>query len=111
MHPGGIITELTKFMSKEALDKSGYLDADGKPIIDPDRNMKSPAQGAATAVWCATSHQLDGMGGVYCENCDISQALPADSTELLGVRPWAMDPIAAERLWTLSEELTGVTFP
>jgi len=111
VHPGGIITELTKFMSKEDLANSGHFDAEGKPIIDPERNMKSPAQGAATAVWCATSPQLDGMGGVYCENCDISLALPADSAELLGVRPWAMDPVAAERLWALSERLTGVTFP
>jgi NAD(P)-dependent dehydrogenase (short-subunit alcohol dehydrogenase family) len=111
VHPGGVITELVKFLPKEALDKSGYLDTEGRPIIDPERNMKTPAQGAATAVWCATSAQLDGMGGVYCENCDIAPALPAGSTDLLGVRPWATDPVAADRLWTLSETLTGVTFP
>ena len=111
VHPGGIITDLSKYMPKEALAKSGYLDAEGKPIIDPERNMKSPAQGAATAVWCAVSPELNGMGGVYCENSDIAPALPADSTELLGVRPWATDPVAADRLWTLSEKLTGVSFP
>ena len=111
VHPGGIITDLSKYMPKEALAKSGYLDADGKPIIDPERNMKSPAQGAATAVWCATSPQLIGMGGVYCENSDIAPGLAADSTELLGVRPWAMDPVAADKLWILSEKLTGVRFP
>ena len=111
VHPGGIITDLSKYMPKEALAKSGYLDAEGKPIIDPERNMKSPAQGAATAVWCAVSPELNGMGGVYCENSDIAPALPADSTELLGVRPWATDAVAADRLWTLSEELTGVRFP
>ncbi len=111
VHPGGIITDLSKYMPKEALAKSGYLDAEGKPIIDPERNMKSPTQGAATAVWCAVSPELNGMGGVYCENSDIAPALPADSTELLGVRPWATDPVAADRLWTLSEELTGVRFP
>jgi len=111
VHPGGVITDLTKYMSKEALAKSGHLDAEGRPIIDPERNMKSPEQGAATAVWCAVSAELDGMGGVYCENCDIAPALAADSPELLGVRPWATDPAAADRLWTLSEQLTGVTFP
>jgi NAD(P)-dependent dehydrogenase (short-subunit alcohol dehydrogenase family) len=31
-----------------------------------------------------------------------------DSTELRGVRPRATDPIAAGRLWQLSEQLTGV---
>ncbi len=111
VHPGGIITELTKFMPKEALAASGYVDAAGKPIIDPERNMKSPAQGAATAVWCALSPELNGMGGVYCENCDIAPLLPDDSTDLLGVRSWAVDPVAAERLWALSGELTGVRFP
>jgi hypothetical protein len=71
--------------------------------------MKTPEQGAATSVWCATSRQLEGLGGVYCENCDIAIAVPADSTEQLGVRPWATDPELADRLWRLSERLTGVT--
>ena len=34
----------------------------------------------------------------------------ADSASNDGVSPWAIDPKAAERLWTLSEELTGVKF-
>jgi hypothetical protein len=49
------------------------------------------------------------MGGVYCENCDIAVAVPADSKEMLGVRPRAIDPGFAERLWSLSEGLTGGT--
>ena len=69
--------------------------------------MKSPEQGAATSVWCATSPELDGLGGVYCENCDIARALPADSTDMLGVRPWATNPDFADRLWALSESFTG----
>jgi len=49
------------------------------------------------------------MGGVYCEDCDIARALPGDdSKELRGVRPRATDPVAAGRLWQLSEQLTGV---
>jgi hypothetical protein len=27
-----------------------------------------------------------------------------------GVLPWAIDPELAERLWTLSEQMTGVKF-
>ena len=70
--------------------------------------MKTPQQGAATSVWCATSPQLNGMGGVYCEDCDIARALPSDdSNELHGVRPRATDPVAAGRLWQVSEQLTG----
>lgn len=111
VHPGGVITELTKFMTDEEKARSPHFDADGQPVIDPENNMKTAEQGAATAVWCAVSPQLAGMGGVYCENCNIAPALPAESTDLLGVRPWATDPAAADRLWTLSEQLTGVTFP
>ena len=47
--------------------------------------FKTPEQGAATATWCATSPQLDGMGGVYCEDCDI--AAPTDAEDAVtGVR-------------------------
>ena len=70
--------------------------------------FKTAEQGAATSVWCATSAQLEAMGGVYCEDVNIASAVAADSTEGTGVRPWATDPNLAERLWIISEELTGV---
>ncbi|HEY0235433.1 MAG TPA: oxidoreductase [Afipia sp.] len=110
VHPGGIITELTKYMSQEEIQATGHVDKDGKPIIDPSRGMKSPQQGAATSIWCATSPQLDGKGGIYCENCDIAVPISNDANGSSGVKPWATDPALAERLWTLSEKLTGVTF-
>jgi hypothetical protein len=72
--------------------------------------MKTAEQAAATSVWCSTSRQLDGLGGLYCENCDVAMAVPATSTELLGVRPWAIDPEMANRLWHSSEQLTGRRF-
>ncbi|MNW13397.1 oxidoreductase [compost metagenome] len=50
------------------------------------------------------------MGGVYCEDCNIAVAVPADSSLGYGVRPWATDPDLARRLWKLSEELTGASF-
>ena len=59
---------------------------------------------AATAGKCeATSTQLDGMGGVYCEDCDIAEAVTADFTGGYGVKPWARDDALADRLWALSE--------
>lgn len=109
VHPGGIVTDLIRNMSKAEIDACGIIDKSGNPIIDPENNKKTPQQGAATSVWCATSPQLNGMGGVYCEDCDIARALPTDdSKELHGVRPRATDPVAAGRLWQLSEYLTGV---
>ena len=109
VHPGGIATDLIRHMSQAEIDASHIIDKDGNPIIDPHNNKKTPQQGAATSVWCATSPQLNGMGGVYCQDCDIAPALPTDdSTEMRGVRPRATDPVAAGRLWQLSEQLTGV---
>jgi hypothetical protein len=66
-------------------------------------------QGAATSVWCAASPQLAEMGGVYCQDVDSAPVLPSDSSSNVGVRDYAIDPVAAERLWKLSEDLTGVT--
>lgn len=108
VHPGGIVTDLVRHMSTEQLEASQVIDKDGKPIIDPENNKKTPQQGAATSVWCATSPQLNGMGGVYCADCEIASALPCDgSTQMHGVRPRATDPVAAGRLWQLSEQLTA----
>jgi hypothetical protein len=51
--------------------------------------------------------QLDGMGGVYCEDCDIAEmAQEGDASQ--GVRDYAIDPEQAQRLSALSAELTGI---
>jgi NAD(P)-dependent dehydrogenase (short-subunit alcohol dehydrogenase family) len=111
VHPGGVVTDLIRYMTTEEVRAYGVLDEHARPIIDPARNMKTPEQGAATSVWCATSAQLEGLGGVYCEDCDIAVPVPGDSKELRGVRPWAIDREFARELWNLSERLTGVRFP
>ncbi|RKP58334.1 SDR family NAD(P)-dependent oxidoreductase [Cohnella endophytica] len=72
--------------------------------------FKTIKQGAATSIWCATSEALNDKGGVYCEDCDIAEAVPVGSLSGYGVRPWAIDPDNAQRLWQLSEKLTGVKF-
>jgi NAD(P)-dependent dehydrogenase (short-subunit alcohol dehydrogenase family) len=100
VHPGGILTGLGKFMTPEETES----------LVARARNMmKTVEQGAATTVWCAVSGQLDALGGVYCENCNVAEPVPADSQETRGVRPWAMDPALAARLWTLSERITGLS--
>ena len=118
VHPGAIITDLVRHLDEETLRGFGALDEQGRPVADLAKGLKSVPQGAATSVWTAASPQLDGMGGVYCEDSDISPVLPADSVaeagripQEVGVRQWAIDPDAAERLWTLSERLTGVALP
>ena len=100
-HPGAVITELLRSM--DADEQRAVIDRAGKMA----GGFKTTEQGAATSVWCATSAQLDGMGGVYCEDADIAAAVPADLDGPHGVRPWAMDADAAEQLWQLSEHWTG----
>ncbi|MDX2237360.1 MAG: SDR family NAD(P)-dependent oxidoreductase [Hyphomonadaceae bacterium] len=103
VHPGGIMTDLQRFMPKEEQMAMGWIDAEGRV----NERFKTPEQGAATSVWCAVNAQLDGKGGVYCEDCDIAEAVSADDPRWSGVRPWAIDPAQAERLFALSAQMTG----
>jgi NAD(P)-dependent dehydrogenase (short-subunit alcohol dehydrogenase family) len=114
LHPGSIITNLGQNWSQEQLRAFGVIDAQGNPIIDPSRAMKTIPQGAATQVWCATNPRLADIGGVYCENVDVAGIVPPeertnfgpdDSTRKVGVMPHAIDPVAAGRLWEVSDKL------
>lgn len=109
LHPGAILTPLVRHLDLDDLRRVGALDAAGQLNPPSQSGFKNVAQGAATAVWCATSAQLDGMGGVYCEDCDIAALVPDDSTGP-GVRRWATDPAQARQLWALSEQMTGMRF-
>lgn len=104
VHPGSILGPLARHLSREEIDMFGAANEDGTPVIDPTRDMKTPEQGAATTIWCATAPELNGFGGVYCEDCDIA---PVETVGRFGVRPFAIDPDTAEALWTESVRLTG----
>lgn len=106
VHPGSILGNLARYLTREEIDAYGAVNPDGTPVIDPARDMKNAAQGAATIVWCATAPELDGIGGVYCEDCDIARVEVEGN---FGVRPYAIDPITAEALWRESERLTGIS--
>lgn len=110
VHPGRIATtDLVRHLNDDDFRLFGLIGADGKRIADT--MSKTIAQGAATSVWCAASPRLDGMGGVYCEDADIAPAIAADApADAAGVRPWAIDPDDARRLWAISETLTAARF-
>ncbi|MGG6312519.1 oxidoreductase [Paenibacillus macerans] len=115
VHPGSIVTDLSRHLSDEEMQAMGALDAEGRRAFsEMTEEQKSVPEGAATQVWCAVSPQLDGKGGVYCQNADIAPLIPRDRIEEPGVSggvfPWAVDESSARRLWSLSEELTGVSF-
>jgi NAD(P)-dependent dehydrogenase (short-subunit alcohol dehydrogenase family) len=108
VHPGGILTPLTRHLSDDdlkAFDLIRQPDGSISQLAASGRRFKDVPQGAATTIWCATSPQLDGMGGVYCEDCDIAEVIPGDITLPTGMAPWACDPELAEKLWVLSEQL------
>ncbi|HEX4691021.1 MAG TPA: SDR family NAD(P)-dependent oxidoreductase [Solirubrobacteraceae bacterium] len=107
VHPGGIMTPLQRHLPREEMVALGWLDEQGNPTPEAAAQFKTPEQGAATEVWAATSPQLDGMGGVYLEDCDVAEVAP-ESGERVGVKDYAIDPEQAQRLWALSGELTGV---
>ncbi|GAA0394920.1 SDR family NAD(P)-dependent oxidoreductase [Streptomyces luteireticuli] len=104
VHPGSILTPLQRHVPREEQVAQGWMSEDGTPA----EGFKSPAQGAATTVWAATSPLLDGHGGAYCQDCDIAGPATTDDMLVGGVKPWATDRDAAARLWELSAELTGV---
>ena len=105
LHPGKIFTPLQRHLTQREMIGAGWIDESGAPA---DPTFKTPEQGAATAVWAATSPQLDGLGGLYCEDCDVAGLAESDDGSTVGVRHYAVDPDQAARLWRLSAELTGV---
>jgi NAD(P)-dependent dehydrogenase (short-subunit alcohol dehydrogenase family) len=105
VHPGGILTPLQRHLPREEMVALGWVDEQGNQLAD----FKTPEQGAATTVWAATSPELEGKGGVYCEDGDI--AVDSAGRFRVGVADWATDPEQAARLWTLSVELTGCDLP
>ncbi|WP_327292672.1 SDR family NAD(P)-dependent oxidoreductase [Streptomyces sp. NBC_01198] len=105
LHPGSILTPLQRHLPKAEMVERGWIDEDGRPLNPP--GFKSTQEGAATQVWAATSPALDGLGGVYLEDCEVAEPAPANAARR-GVRDYAIDPDQAARLWALSAELTGV---
>jgi len=106
VHPGGIMTELQRHMPREELIARQWIDEDGHP----NPLFKTPAQGAATGLWAATAPELVDRGGVYCEDCSLKGIVPSDHTGTAagGVKEWAIDVDAAERLFAISVEATGL---
>ncbi|MFF1382621.1 SDR family NAD(P)-dependent oxidoreductase [Arthrobacter sp. NPDC058288] len=107
VHPGGIMTELQRHLPRAEMVAAGWMDQNG----NVDARFKTPEQGAATSVWAATSPLLEGMGGVYCEDCDIAEPTRTGTpgARIRGVDAHAVDPSDAARLWALSAQMTGIS--
>ena len=105
VHPGGIFTPLQRHLDKEEMVVLGWLDKSGEMSERAKQFFKTPAQGATTSLWCATSPALAELGGVYCEDCNIAAVVDDESQDPWGVRKWAVDSDQATRLWAATEAL------
>ncbi|HEV2659433.1 MAG TPA: oxidoreductase [Ktedonobacteraceae bacterium] len=105
VHPGGIRTGLQQNLTQDEMHALGWYDDAGN--LNP--RFKTPEQGAATSVWAAVGHELEGVGGLYLEDCHESTPLaPGSPAGSSGYMPYALNPEHAEQLWTLSHDLVGL---
>ena len=98
VHPGMIITELGRHLDEADIADIGERTSK-RPSGGPSAEFKPVERGAATQVWAATGAGIPG--GAYL----------ADAAVCEQVAPHATDDDVAGRLWTLSEDLVGETFP
>lgn len=103
VHPGVIQTDLARHLP------AAVMDVMRKNFEERGIAQKNVPQGAATSVWAATAEELSDQGGAYLLDCQIAEPIPEDGKGG-GYAPWAFDADAEGRLWTLSEQMTGVRF-
>lgn len=91
LHPGAVATSLGS-------QNDGFLSKLLPALLKPF--FRSPDRGAETSIYLCQSDDVAAVSGAYFANC--KKAKP---------KPWAEDDEAAARLWTLTEESVGFTYP
>lgn len=107
VHPGGIMTDLQRHLDVEEMARLGWLNEDGTISERAKASFKTPAAGASTSIFAATSPLLEDKGGVYCEDSDVANVATEDSPRYRDIRPYAIDTENADKLWDLSLSLLG----
>jgi NAD(P)-dependent dehydrogenase (short-subunit alcohol dehydrogenase family) len=99
VHPGTVATSLSRHMSRDDMKAMmGLGTASSEPAAErPRLDVISAEEGAATSVWASVSDDLTGLGGLYLKECAVSD----------GAMPYGTDPVRAEQLWMVSEQLCG----
>jgi retinol dehydrogenase 14 len=88
LHPGVV---RTAFGAEDPAPAMRTLTAVVRPF------MKTPARGAATSIYAASSPDVEGVTGVYLANGKERESSKR-----------SYDRAAADRLWTVSEQLVGL---
>ena len=105
IHPGGILTPLQRHLPNEEMMALGWTDAEGNLSEAAAAGFKSTTQGCSTSLWAASSEALANTGGLYCEDCDVSNLATDESPRFNDVAPWAVSEEGALKLWDITEQL------
>lgn len=97
------MTALQQHLPQEEMRAAGWIDEHG----NVHAAFKNVEQGAATTIWAAVGPELEGVGGRYLEDCQEAGSWVAERP-YAGCAPHALAPENAQRLWVLSEQLTGL---
>jgi len=109
VHPGGIQTELGRYMTPEVTESLIKSINQSTPAGAAAFQWKTIPQGAATSVWSGFVAPADLVGGKFCEDCHVADIV--EGAEIRGgVRSYALDPEHAKALWDKSEEMVGERF-
>ena len=117
VHPGAIMTELGRHLTDELIaemmertsSRSAGPDADSDASEGPGFEFKSVEAGAATQVWACVAPDLEEHNGAYVADCQLG--VEGGNPNSTGFASYLLDDANTDRLWVLSEELTGQPFP
>jgi NAD(P)-dependent dehydrogenase (short-subunit alcohol dehydrogenase family) len=110
VHPGGIQTELGRYMTPEVMQRLIDGINASRPKGATEFSWKTIPQGAATSVWAACVAEAKDVGGRYCEDCHVAEVVNDADFSRGGVRPYALDAEHAKALWAKSEQLVSEQF-
>jgi NAD(P)-dependent dehydrogenase (short-subunit alcohol dehydrogenase family) len=103
VHPGTVATSLARHMCRSDFSQLRKMAAAGSAArgeaSDGFLDFTTPEHGAATQVWAAVSPELADRGGLYLEDCAVSDAVAAHARDEGRAADW----------WELSEKLCART--
>ena len=91
LHPGGVKSDIWRYLP---ILENPFL----KPfvMIITFLFMKDCKQGAQTTIFCSVAEELEGVSGLYYNDCKVREG-----------NKQAKDPGLAKKLWDVSERITG----
>ncbi|KAF9871347.1 hypothetical protein CkaCkLH20_11268 [Colletotrichum karsti] len=102
VHPGSVSTELARNLPEDERNVQQT-----NPIMR--KITKTSEQGASTVVWGATASALEGKGGGYLEDAQISEEWdPAAGQFSNGYSSQCLDASKAEEMWRRSLHWVGL---